>query len=235
MNRHLLALVAYALFTATLCIGYGCGDAGYGPSHQECGANSIGGAGSCACLPGYDPCDFSSAECCAWSATQFSVFVNSARITPFKPDSQQPWDWDGNVPDWLLQGVALLANFYPEAVVWSEVLTKVDEYAPELLEGTVPPDVYLVIEQESAPTEAYSSTQFNTYEPRWDEGLTGLHVAGGDILVRFYDEDLEFDDYIDGVRLDRESLRRHAGHGPTSYEFRTGLFEVTITVLAEDI
>lgn len=31
-------------------------------------------------------------------------------VFPYKPDGEEPWDWDGNIPDWMLDLTDALAD-----------------------------------------------------------------------------------------------------------------------------
>lgn len=156
---------------------------------------------------------------------------------PYKPEDEQPWDWDGSVPDWLLDLTDTLAAVVasPELKATAEILELVDEVAPLLLDGTVPPDPVLNVNAalETATTTTTSTffggttwtytygtytfatadTRDDTYEPRFDRAV-GLDLyASEELWIDLYDEDVAFHDYIGSAVLDLQDLRRLANCG----------------------
>jgi hypothetical protein len=74
-----------------------------------------------------------------------------------KPGSEgEPWDWNGSIPDWifdlggeLLTILTWINTVFPEPSLVSatagldaflEIAELIDQYAPELMEGSTPPD-----------------------------------------------------------------------------------------------
>ncbi len=127
-----------------------------------------------------------------------------------------PWDWDGNIPDWLLdvadaleELLDVVTDLYPdpdlvaadEAVTTvNDILEAVDEYGPELLKGDVPPDPDLFPYQMTSGGEPVSIRGFdasaqwdNTYEVTLDVPHVDLVNLDGFVLD-MEDLDLAFDD-----------------------------------------
>ena len=92
----------------------------------------------------------------------FRVRVHGALVFPYKPDGEEPWDWDGNVPDWMIDLSDALGDILvsPELKTASEILQIVDEVAPIVLEGTTPPDpiVAVVAALDTSQTRRCGST-----------------------------------------------------------------------------
>ena len=181
------------------------------------------------------------ADCGAPAATQFSVVIWNVTVMPYKPDGD-PWDWDGSVPDWLLDLIEILGDVIPQAATAAELLAYVDEYAPELLEGTVPPDPYLEVASEIGGKEfvwGYTDTFANTYEAPFEVTLGDPWFQPDPsevIWIRAWDEDVVWDDEIGSVWLDRTSLREWANCGPLVWHnddpTYSGLFEVEFEFFA---
>ncbi len=136
-----------------------------------------------------------------------------------------PWDWDGNVPAWLLDFadllsdvLDLLAELIPDAdlqaaaaaaATLEEILLLIDEHAPELLAGTVPPDPNLYAYLMDGESELWRADAVDLpYE--WNDSyeivlpLT-LDLRGIDfLLVDMEDVDLTVDDNM-GDYLDHHS------------------------------
>ena len=136
-----------------------------------------------------------------------------------------PWDWDGNVPDWLLDFadllsdvLDLLAELIPDpdlqaaaaaAATLEEILLLIDEYAPELLAGTVPPDPNVYAYLMDGEGELWAADAVNLpYE--WEDSYEivlplRLDLRSIDVLlVDMEDVDLTFDDNM-GDYLDQDS------------------------------
>lgn len=198
-------------------LGY---DPGTGPDPStgpSCGAHGVDDGTQCACEAGYVWCneDPQNLDCCPDTGSSAKpplapedvtgLTVLGAKIRPFKfidGDGQPvPWDWDGNVPDWMLNAVGLLARVFPELQFWNEVLQKVDEYAPFLLEGTTPPDPYIRFSDSPGDSPVYyatSSYNADALEPTWNDAYVPLSAfAGAEFVnVEVWDEDAVFDDFM---------------------------------------
>ena len=136
-----------------------------------------------------------------------------------------PWDWDGNVPDWVLDFadllsdvLDLLAELIPDpdlqaaaaaAATLEEILLLIDEHAPELLAGTVPPDPNLYAYLMDGEGELWAADAVNL-PYQWEDSyevflpLT-LDLRGLDaLIVDIEDVDLTYDDNM-GDYLDQDS------------------------------
>lgn len=116
----------------------------------------------------------------------FVVTVVDAKVMPFQDlSTEEPWDWDGDVPDWLIEGMQLVGAYYPQAEAWAEVLDLVDQYAPELLEGYVPPDPLI----DAYVDDEYLSSSYadqDTYEPYWNYSETFRLSGSQEGWLEFY-------------------------------------------------
>ena len=227
--------------TALAVLLVGCGSIRRGDHDRDdnddrqeeitCGYNAApAGRSSCECETHYEWCDNSQTDCCAFGTDTFKFTVRRAGFLPYKgPDSEEPWDWDGDVPNWLIDAMNILGVFVPEAASMAEVLGLVDEYAPELLEGTVPPDPYIEYWINDEVVDA-SPTEDNTYEPNWRD-TTKVRLGRNDTLyVVFVDEDLTFDDEADSIYAGQEDLQWLAGRGPLTMEGPYYLFDIVFEV-----
>lgn len=196
-------------------------------------------------------------DCGVAGGADFRVRVVDAFVFPYKPETEVPWDWDGDVPDWIvdLTGAlgTVLAN--PGLKTTAEILDIVDEVAPVILEGTVPPDPVLVVDTSLQTATTTTTTTFfggttwtytygtetlatadtgdDTYEPRFDRAV-GLELgASEDLWIDLYDEDLAFDDYIGSAVLERRDLRRLAKCGVRRVRGLpgTGLYSARVEVV----
>lgn len=171
-------------------------------------------------------CDDAPDDCCAYFTDTFEIGLVSAKLNPYK-DPQNPWDWDGDVPNALLNALDILAYLVPETEVFSEVADAVDEFAPELLEGTVPPDPYFQIVMGTDVVQ--SSGKKDTYEPVWNEG-TAVRFTDKPMYIFVYDEDLLFDcDVPEGLAITEEDAAHFAGGSWVLYHWGK-LFELTFYV-----
>ena len=218
MSPMLRSVTTFALVSLFIA---GCGVIGSGSDDDdddrdkvECGYNAQpDGDGDCECVTRYEWCGEGTDDCCAFATNTFRFTVHSAGFLPYKgPDSEEPWDWDGDVPDWLIEALELLGYAVPEAATMAEVLDLVDEYAPQLLEGTVPPDPYIEYWIDDELYDA-SPTEDNTYEPAWrDTSVVSLR-RNETLWVVFVDEDIYYDDEADAVYAEQEDLQWLAGRG----------------------
>ena len=207
--------------------GKGSGDGG--EDELECGVNAVAEDDACVCEGDYTWCDDGTDDCCAYDAQAFDFTLVSAAVLPYKDaDDLEPWDWDGDVPDWLLDALYLIDDFYPEARTFAEVLEYVDEYAPELLEDTVPPDPYVELSQGESLLDT-TLTDSDTYEPRWRQE-TRVRSGRQELDLWFMDEDLMFDDEITGVYFTSDDLAWCAGRGTLAFGPVGSLFEVVVEV-----
>lgn len=208
------------------------GHGGRDPVVLDCGYNAHQVDDACVCMPHYDWCDAvgEGEPCCAWDARAFTVTVVDAKVMPFQDlSTQEPWDWDGDVPDWLIEAMATIGYYYPQALTWSEVLSLVDEYAPELLEGYVPPDP-LVDAYIGDEYLASSATEDDTYEPVWGFRQTFDIHGAEEGWLEFYDEDVVVDDEVLYLGFTHDDLAQAAG--PDDFVMRDigFLFELTVRV-----
>jgi hypothetical protein len=197
----------------------------------ECGPNSIEAGDSCECLEPYTWCAEGDYElgCCAWDIDTFTVTMVSANVYPYADDDQTPWDWDGGVPSWVVDLVVILAEYEEDAADWFDYLAAVEEWAPELLAGTVPPDVYVTYEIDE---ETYwtSSTEDDTIEPYWAEDETVTLDARTDLTIWWMDEDLTWDDTIEGAVLTLDDMQWLAGLGDITFTGSYGLYDFTLAI-----
>lgn len=195
-------------------------------------------------------------DCGVDDGRAFRVRVVDAFVFPYKPDTEEPWDWDGSVPDWLLDLTDTLASVVasPELKTASEILEIVDEVAPLVLEGTTPPDPILgVVAALQTATTTTNTTLFggttstytygtytfavddavdDTYQPRFDRSVAVDLYADENLWFDLYDEDLVDDDWIGSAFLDLRDLRRLARCGVTTVRGveGTGLYSVDVEV-----
>jgi len=236
----LLLVVPLALTACYSPRGGGGGGGGGGGDDDddvvECGWNAEPTpSGDCSCVDDYEWCDWDTdgIDCCAYSTNSFRLVIGEAKVIPYKnAENREPWDWDGNVPDWLLQAVDLLSDFYPDAAAWSEVLQLVDEYAPELLEGTVPPDPFVEVYIEDEFLGA-TSTDDDTIEPYWNQEAQVTLGSSELVWLVFQDEDLQLDDLIQEVSMDLLFLQETAGRGWQDYTDLGNVFELTVAAEPE--
>lgn len=197
------------------------------PTEPACGPHGYLDGEDCVCEPGYAWCNASARDfdCCpeAESPAKPSLdpedvtglAVLGMRVRPFKYVDENgepvPWDWDGSIPDWILNAVGLFAQVFPELQFWSEVLQKIDEYAPFLLEGQTPPDPYIRFsDRESQDPFYYGTSSYNsdTVEPSWEDAFVPLSsfADAGFVVVEVWDEDAVIDDFMGQFRVSLEYL-----------------------------
>ena len=168
----------------------------------------------------------------------FDVSVYSVVAFPTRWDGE-PWDWDGQVPDWLFGMIddlqwgldrardLGLMQWSSELATFSEVVDAadllaglIDEHAPDLLYGTVPPDMY--VEFAYADSESWESIGFteyvaDSYRADVHSMVRGVELWGDESLVLWtYDADLVFDDDVGGWALNQRFMRDIATCGPFS-------------------
>lgn len=208
----------------------GDGDGDGDPEPPTCGVNAHAAGNGCACDAMFDPCDDYPDNCCAYWTDEFAVTIVSAIIDPYKDaETLQPWDWDGDVPDWLFDALDLLQIAYPDAATIEEVLDLVDQYAPDLLQGTVPPDPFVdfVINEVA---QVRTSVQADTIEPVWNEWGAVRIGAQETLYLDFFDEDLVFHDLIETIPMTLADAQHLAGPGTWTLDRWGRLFQVTFRV-----
>ncbi len=191
---------------------------------------------------------------CGGSANRYDVWVDSVVIHPLNPGTGEPWDWNGEIPDWLLEATASLGEALAstELMTAAEILQLVDEYAPELLEGTVPPDPIVTATRffpSSSGSSAWSTTytyttfgyttttdvSFNladdTYEPALGMQFDVRPSDGGELWIDLDDEDLAIDDWIGTVPLDEATLASVAGCGVVDVPGMDGIYSAQVEVI----
>lgn len=224
--------------TASLLVGCSAGPSGNGNNEAE-------GEG-----------DSEPRDCGVESGDEFALTVHGGSVFPYKPDSEAPWDWDGDVPDWMIDVTEALGTILasPELKTTAEILEIVDEYGPVLLDGTVPPDpVLAVFAALKDPATTTTSTVFggttttttygtyvfetrdtrdDTYEPEFDEAVEVDLFPDEELWLYVYDEDLVDDDYVGAAILDLRDLRDLSGCGRTRLRGGpgNGLYSVEIEV-----
>ncbi|MCB9684397.1 MAG: hypothetical protein H6738_05680 [Alphaproteobacteria bacterium] len=193
---------------------------------------------------------------CGASGSEFEVEVLGATVFPYKPETESPWDWDGDIPDWMIDVTDALGDIAgsPELKTAAEILTIVDEVAPLLLTGTVPPDPVLqVVAALDTGTTTTTSTFFggttttttygtftfatldtedDTYEPVFRQRVDVDLFSDETLWLDVWDEDLTFDDYVGSVGLKLRDLRDLGGCGKTTLRGPVdgGLYSVDVTV-----
>ena len=191
--------------------------------------------------PGSDDDDATEEVCNGdQGATQFRFHIDGFVILPYKIGTSNPWDWDGDIPDWLIEATGLIADALkdPRIKAAEEVLELIDTYAQELLEGTIPPDPILevvVADSEYEYSAGPVDTDDNTYEP-WFGVYYDLELLPGETLwLDLIDEDLIADDYIGSELFTEQDLKDFAGCGPTVFtgypEESIYLFQVEVEAL----
>lgn len=209
-----LAVPRRGLLLLPLVLGVGCAGGsfkGRAPGGGDtCGQNSEMLGGDCECVDAYEWCDDTSLDCCAYATTEFEIIVWSFGVFPYKdPSTVSPWDWDGDIPDELITLLDLIGYVEPSAKTFAEVLEIVDETAPVLLEGTVPPDPMLDFYQGSDYLD-YMDLPDDTYEVS-PGSLHQLDLARGEWAMEVWDEDIVDDDYVGAMVITVDDAQQLAG------------------------
>jgi hypothetical protein len=172
-------------------------DSGKGEGAKEpvCGLNSVQAEdGACVCETGYGECPDGSSDCCPTGFDVFEVRLVDMTIHPLKPDGS-PWDWDGDIPDWLIEVAGLIGTVEPHAATLAEVLQLVDEVAPELLEGTVPPDPFVAYWH--GDRFLFEDRVFDdTYDHFTGVDFGAVDLSRGELYLEVTDEDLLDHDFV---------------------------------------
>ena len=193
----------------------------------ECGVNARERGGDCECDDHYDWCDDGSEDCCAYDARAFNVTVHQVVYSPFNPNFyDEPWDWDGDIPDWMTDLVDIFANVYPELETVSQLAEWVEEYAPELLEDYVPPDPVFEI-YDGEEVVYVSDSKSDNYEPNFSETFRIDPSGNQDIAIMFWDEDAAFDDEATAFALGRDDMAWFAGRGELTGIYWDAIYAVT--------
>lgn len=205
---------------------------GGGGEPIECGVNAEADGSQCVCVESYDWCDDAREDCCAWDARSYRVTIVEVVIAPYNYDFyDMPWDWDGDIPDWLIEALELIGYAYPEAGTAAEVLDLIDEYAPELMEEYVPPDAFFEVYDAGADETLYASdTIDDSYEAPFRESFTLSAGEADGSLLYFYDEDLAFDDDVQGFEFTTADLAWFAGRGEYTVTYWNNIFSITFEV-----
>ena len=225
--------------TIALMITAGCGGGAGGTNDKDgdsdrpplnCGMNAFDGGGTaCECVGSYTPCADDDISCCAYDAASFDLTVIDIGVMPYKPDGGG-WDWDGDVPDWMIEAANVIGYFSVEAATMAEVLEYTDEVAPYFLEGTVPPDpFYEVWEGDNQVVDA-SWTVDDDFEASWGMQTWVRPTNQQDIYLWFHDEDLLFDDDIMVITVPRDTFDTFAGWGPVEFRDLGSLFSLTVEI-----
>jgi hypothetical protein len=208
----------------------------------ECGLHAYArDATSCECDSGYVICPTYTEHCCS-TATTFELLVLEAAVFPYKvDDNQKPWDWNGDVPNWIIQLASLLSDeidmafqstLIPAGTIAVKLLELTDEHAPDLLEGSIPPDPYLWIVDDADRLLAESGYYPDSIDPSWTTRVdVELDRRTDAIHIEVWDSDVLSDDFIGWLSLDLEDFQLLQGAGPRSFQGQRGVAEMTIEVL----
>ena len=207
MNRPVLTVVLSLIG----CTGSGNNRfKGGNGAASECGYNTIDLGNRCECADPYTWCDSVSTDCCAYDSTQFDIVLESFEIFPLKdPMGGDPWDWDGSIPDELLQLASIIGYFDPTVATVAEVMEQVDTYAPYLLEGTVPPDPWLDYYHGDQYLDS-TATFDDTYSVR-PNTIHTLDLSRGDWSYEVWDEDIVDHDYVGYFYITLDDAQQTAG------------------------
>ncbi|MCP4804702.1 MAG: hypothetical protein GY884_05065, partial [Proteobacteria bacterium] len=164
-------------------------------------------------------------DCCAYWTDTFEFELSSAQIVPWRSAVGVPWDWAGNVPTDLLDGINDLEAVAPSASDFNDLLNLASVYAPDILSGSVPPDVYFEFLANSSLVDT-SLVRDNTYEPVWNWSASYLLGPSDVVSFEFYDEDLVLDDFVGAFDMDLIDHQTWAGRGPLSLGPVDGLYRV---------
>jgi hypothetical protein len=195
-------------------------------------------------------------DCGVDQGQSFDVAILRGLVFPYKPDSGEPWDWDGDIPDWMIDLTNSLADILmdPTLATAAEILEIVDEVAPLVLDGTTPPDPVLsVVAALDTATTTTTTTYFGgyTYTTTYGTYSFGTLDAQDDTIeptfdlivpVDLYpeetlwfdmiDEDLVDDDYVGSAGLSLRDLQDLAWCGPTTLRGLpgSGLYSIDVVV-----
>ena len=159
-------------------------------------------------------CGFYSMD--ALDAVDFTMrmFLRPYMTEEHHPGSEgQPWDWSGDIPSWIFQFSNELLNIlswintvYPDPTLASatagldaflEIAELIDQYAPELMEGSTPPDpdIYpFMLDDEGYPYSLGPSMQWDdTYEIAIEATAMDLNTYAG-MAFDMEDIDVLYDD-----------------------------------------
>jgi hypothetical protein len=198
----------------------------------DCGVNAEADGSQCVCVESYDWCDDDREDCCAWDARSYRITIHDVVIAPYNYDFyDMPWDWDGDIPDWLIDALELIGYAYQEAATAADVLQIIDEYAPELMEEYVPPDAFFEVYDAGADETLYASdTIDDSYEAPFRETFTLSSGEADGALLYFYDEDLSFDDDVQGFEFTTADLAWFSGRGEFTVTYWHNIFSITFEV-----
>jgi hypothetical protein len=193
----------------------------------DCGFAAHPEGRACVCDEGFAACPEEDDSCCS-TATEFEVTIGEIMVSPYDPTTDAPWDWDGRLPGWLVDLIGAAAVYLTGTPPVAGVVQWLAAEAPELLDGTVPPDPYLwILRGETEVSD--SPVEEDTYYARLDHRFE-LAWNGRPWVMEAWDDDVGFDDAIDHVDLFLEDLQALAGRGETEILWEGGLYQFTIRV-----
>ncbi len=194
------------------CSSYGgkAGTRGLSNTDDECGQNSVTTDNSCECVDLYEWCDDVSTDCCAYGTDEFEIVLESFSIFPFVDSATgEPWDWDGDIPDDIIELLNIIGYVQPEVKTFAEVLEIVDEVAPIVLEGTVPPDPWVDFYQGEDYLDS-TGTFDDTYTVR-PGTHHNLDLSRGDWEFEVWDEDIVDHDFVGYSYVTLDDAQFYAG------------------------
>lgn len=224
------AVVACA--AALACCALACGDSSSAGNSGGLPTGQVGGSGGGDSAdedsdpvvfnppePEYDPA--------IDTATRFGFKLLTARISPDKGEpANNPWDWNGSLPGWVQDLIVEAVELWKggQAANLTDLLLT---YAPELLDGVVPPDpkcyglVWVDPQDDASPWLEYDPNDEipNDYEPDWSETPQRLwwhdwqRYPDSAIVIYCEDQDLLEHDPIGGVLITQEVAREMARLG----------------------
>jgi hypothetical protein len=173
--------------------------------------------------------------CGKFSESKFKVTLQTVIVFPTRLNGQ-PWDWEGDVPAPLRQALAELNEAVGQAQAAgdlaiaaqlaapadasraaSTLLHLMDAYAPELLEGTVPPDLFAegaYVSDHSWEALDYTELHYDTYAAEVAWTFYNVNLLPGEAFVIWVHEDDEgVREGVGGWSLDKQYLRSNAGCG----------------------
>ena len=173
-------------------------------------------AGGCYPDPGYWWCDDAEDAACLILDTQFQITLQSVALGPFEDiATEEPWDWDGTVPGWLVSGLNALATFVPEMTNASRAVSFINRFAPALLAGYVPPDPYYRLLQ-GGRVIAQTRTEDDVYEAVFNLPRNVDLSTGEPLTLETFDEDWIFDQLVSSREITLDELRGTANQGTFS-------------------